>query len=196
MSIKLRTVLAIILVNLIIIIFCVFAGIWYIGDNITSTQESGLALPENIRTGFLAIGLAALVLGIIASLIAARFINKPYEEIEALRDTAETNSMYKSTFLANMSHEMRTPMNAIIGMTSIGKSSDDLRRKDYAFEKIEGASTHLLSVINDVLDMSKIEANKLEISNVTFNFEEMVKRVVNVISFRIDERHQEFFVQD
>jgi signal transduction histidine kinase len=56
-----------------------------------------------------------------------------------------------------MSHEIRTPMNAIIGMTAIGKSAQNLKKKDYAFEKIEGASSHLLDIINDILEMSKIE---------------------------------------
>ncbi|MCL2797760.1 MAG: hypothetical protein FWD58_06875, partial [Firmicutes bacterium] len=70
---------------------------------------------------------------------------------------AKAASGAKSVFLAHMSHEMRTPMNAIIGMTSIGKSAPDLEKKDYAFGKIEGASKHLLGVINDILDMSKIE---------------------------------------
>jgi signal transduction histidine kinase len=86
-----------------------------------------------------------------------------------------------------MSHEIRTPMNAIIGMTSIGKTATDNVRKDYSFTKIEDASNHLLGVINDILDMSKIEANKLELSPVEFNFEKMLQRVVNVINFRVDE---------
>ena len=103
-------------------------------------------------------------------------------------------SSAKSTFLANMSHEIRTPMTAIIGMTTIGKAAVDLKKKDYAFEKIEAASSHLLGVINDILDMSKIEANKFELSPVEFCFEKMLKRVINVIHFRMEERHQRFSV--
>ncbi|MCL2008640.1 MAG: response regulator [Treponema sp.] len=103
-------------------------------------------------------------------------------------------SKAKGNFLANMSHEMRTPMNAIIGMTMIGHKSPDLQKKDYAFEKIENASTHLLGLINDILDMSKIEANKLELSPVRFDFEKMLQKVVNLISFRIEEKQQEFTV--
>ena len=103
-------------------------------------------------------------------------------------------SKAKGDFLANMSHEMRTPMNAIIGMTSIGKNSPDIEKKDYSFEKIENASSHLLGVINDILDMSKIEANKFELSPITFSFEKMLQKVVNVINFRIDERHQIFTI--
>jgi len=103
-------------------------------------------------------------------------------------------SKHKSAFLANMSHEMRTPMNAIIGMTNIGKTAVDTERKDYCFNKIEDASNHLLGVINDILDISKIEANKFELSLEEFSFEKMLKRVVNVVSFRVDDKQQKFSV--
>ena len=103
-------------------------------------------------------------------------------------------SKAKSEFLSNMSHEMRTPMNAIINMTVIGKKSFEIERKDYALEKIGDASTHLLGVINDILDMSKIEANKFELVPVEFNFEKMIGRVVNVINFRVEEKHLKFLV--
>jgi CheY-like chemotaxis protein len=93
-----------------------------------------------------------------------------------------------------MSHEIRTPMNAIIGMTTIAKGSAEPERKDYCLGKIEDASTHLLGVINDILDMSKIEANKLELSFEAFNFEKMLQKVVNVINFRVEEKRQDFTV--
>ena len=115
-------------------------------------------------------------------------------EIEYAREAAERASAAKSEFLSNMSHEMRTPMNAIIGMTDIAKNSDTIERKDYCLKKIEDASTHLLGVINDILDMSKIEANKLELSHESFSFEKMIQKVVNVINFRVDEKHQMFTV--
>jgi signal transduction histidine kinase/ActR/RegA family two-component response regulator len=105
---------------------------------------------------------------------------------------AEAANRAKTSFLANMSHEMRTPMNAIIGMTSIGKKAVDSERKDYALGKIEGAAMHLLSVINDVLDISKIEANKLELAPVEFNLEKMLQKIVSIIHFRMDEKHQRF----
>ena len=108
---------------------------------------------------------------------------------------AEAANQAKSIFLANMSHEIRTPMNAIIGMTSIAESTNDINRKDYAIGKIKDASNHLLGVINDVLDISKIEANKFELSPAHFDFEKMLQKVVNVINFRVDERRQHFNVK-
>ena len=110
------------------------------------------------------------------------------------KEAAEQASKAKSNFLSNMSHEMRTPMNAIIGMTAIGKLSPAIERKDDALNKIDIASKHLLGVINDILDMSKIEADKLELSPVSFNFEKMLQKVAVVINFRIDERRQKFYV--
>jgi signal transduction histidine kinase/DNA-binding response OmpR family regulator len=117
------------------------------------------------------------------------------ESLIQAREEALSSTKAKGDFLANMSHEMRTPMNAIIGMTNIAKSSVDPEKKDYCLSKIEDASTHLLGVINDVLDMSKIEANKFELSIVEFNFEKTLQRVVNVNNFRIIEKEQNFTVK-
>ncbi|MDL2207770.1 PAS domain S-box protein, partial [Desulfovibrio sp. OttesenSCG-928-M16] len=115
-------------------------------------------------------------------------------EVVRAKEDAEKASHAKSDFLSNMSHEMRTPMNAIIGMTSIAKGVDNIEKKDYCLGKIEEASTHLLGVINDILDMSKIEANKFELSPSEFDFEQMLMRVNNVVNFHIEEKQQNLVI--
>jgi signal transduction histidine kinase/CheY-like chemotaxis protein len=113
------------------------------------------------------------------------------QRMQALKQAIEA-SHAKSNFLSNMSHEMRTPINAIIGMASIGKASDSAERKDYALAKIEEASAHLLGVINDVLDIAKIEANKLELTAESFSLRQTLKKCIDVVSFRLNEKRQEF----
>ena len=133
----------------------------------------------------LALTIAILLLLIIFGLIVfSKILSKK-------QVAAETASVAKSAFLANMSHEIRTPLNAIIGMTSIGISATNTVQLKNCFTKIEDASKHLLGVINDILDMSKIESGKFELSTVEFNCENMIQRVVGVIKFRIDEKNQE-----
>ncbi len=110
------------------------------------------------------------------------------------KEDAEKASLAKSNFLSNMSHEMRTPMNAVIGMTSIAKSSLDIEKKDYCLDKIEEASVHLLGVINDILDMSKIEAGKLWLSSGEFDLARMLRRISNVVSLSMEEKQQTFFL--
>ena len=121
----------------------------------------------------------------ISSAIMRDIYNKRLKEALA---EATAGSKAKGEFLSNMSHEMRTPLNAIIGMMTIGRNTKDIEHKDDALRKIGDASSHLLSVINDVLDMAKIEANKLELAPVEFNFEKMLQNVLSFINFRAEEK--------
>ncbi|MGI6665339.1 MAG: response regulator [Christensenellaceae bacterium] len=122
-------------------------------------------------------------------------IEKTQEDLREARDRAEESAQAKTNFLANMSHEIRTPMNAIIGMTEIAKGTEDIERIQYCLEKIDDASGHLLGVINDILDMSKIDAGKFTLSPSDFTMESMLQRITDVINFRVDEKHQDFIIQ-
>ncbi|MDR2826023.1 MAG: response regulator [Deltaproteobacteria bacterium] len=116
-------------------------------------------------------------------------------QLESQVLVAEAASRAKGTFLANMSHEIRTPLNAVIGMAKIGAQADELARKNYAFKRIKEASDHLLSVINDILDISKIESGKFELSENTFRVRDIVARVENIMRFKSDEKGQEILSQ-
>ncbi|MCL2496854.1 MAG: response regulator, partial [Clostridiales bacterium] len=147
------------------------------------------------RIFFLIIGMV-LALTLLVSGGALNFsANK--KRAGALRDAltqAEHASRAKSDFLANMSHEMRTPLNAIIGMTAIAVNDSNPARKEYCLTKIEEASTHLLGVINSVLDYSKIEAAKFALITAEFDFEKMLQKVCGVIAYKVAERRQIFNV--
>lgn len=134
------------------------------------------------------LGLVLSILGIVLMSILSYILVRT----RAAKMRSDEESKSKSEFLSRMSHEMRTPMNAIIGMTGIAKKSDDKERVQYCLDKIESASNHLLGVINDILDMSKIEAGKLEISETSFKFEKLIEEAVNVVSFKMDEKYQHF----
>ena len=120
--------------------------------------------------------------------------NEMAKELASALEKAQVASFAKTQFLSNMSHEMRTPMNAIIGMVAIGKTAATIEKKDYALEKIEGASSHLLGVINDILDMSKIEENKFELFIIKFDFGELINKAVDIISFGLVKKKQELVV--
>jgi len=123
-----------------------------------------------------------------------REIKKMSENLQIALKHANAASEAKGLFLSNMSHEMRTPLNTVMGMAEIGKKSPTLERKDYALGKIKDASSHLLGIINDVLDMAKIEANKLDLVLNDFSFEKMLKKSVNAVSVRMEEKQQKFDV--
>ena len=102
-------------------------------------------------------------------------------ELEAARDVAAAASQAKSTFLANMSHEIRTPLNAIIGLTHLlrrsGTSADQMQR----LGKIDGAGRHLLAIINDILDLAKIEAGRMELDSTDFHLSSVLDNVLAIV---------------
>ncbi|MEY2828652.1 MAG: hypothetical protein RIQ33_510, partial [Bacteroidota bacterium] len=107
--------------------------------------------------------------------------------IEA-REMAEHSAQAKEIFLANMSHEVRTPMNAILGMSKQLQKTSLTDKQNSLLNIINSASENLLVVINDILDLSKIEAGKLTIENIGFNLHEVVSRAMQVISHRAEEK--------
>ena len=113
---------------------------------------------------------------------------------EALTE-AERASRAKTTFLSNMSHDIRTPLNAIIGFTSIAASHlDNKERVQDCLEKIMSSSNHLLSLINDILNMSRIESGKIIIQEKECNLSERIHNLVNMIRPQMRAKRMEFYV--
>ncbi|MCM1399776.1 MAG: transporter substrate-binding domain-containing protein [Clostridium sp.] len=116
----------------------------------------------------------------------------------ALREAYEAASsanQAKSNFLSRMSHDIRTPMNAIIGMTSIASAHiDDKKRVKDCLDKITSSGKHLLTLINEVLDMSKIESGKMEFAEEEFSLQELIDNMLNIVQPQIEAKNHEMKV--
>ena len=147
----------------------------------------------------------AFVLMIAFSSIAVFILKKLFKSTEAelikkdqlliaAKEDALKNSRAKSDFLSRMSHEIRTPMNAIIGMTKIADNTNDIGKLRYCLATIGVSSAQLLGLINDILDVSKIEAGKFELDFAPFNIEKSLMKVCNLIIDSAERKGQKFDV--
>lgn len=129
-----------------------------------------------------------------ASLLIATSMlrNEITKNLVLAREEALSSTKAKSEFLSNMSHEIRTPINAITGMAAIARRTTDITKIHDCLDKIETASHQLIGLINDILDMSKIEAGKMRLSSTTFSLPQLLENVKNMITVKTNEKNQNF----
>ncbi|MBS1130431.1 MAG: hypothetical protein H6R16_1433 [Proteobacteria bacterium] len=118
-----------------------------------------------------------------------QLVEERTEELLLAKDAAENANMAKSAFLANMSHEIRTPLNAIAGMAHFIRRGGLSPKQSEQLEKLEGASTHLLNIINAILELSKIEAGKFEIEESPIKVESILGNVLSLLHDRAEAKH-------
>lgn len=149
---------------------------------------------EKMRIFMVVLACASILIFLSLIFIRYFFITRSQVfELEKARQTALEANKAKSEFLANMSHDIRTPMNAIVGMTAIATAHiDDQKQVQNCLRKITLSSKHLLGLINDVLDMSKIESGKLTLTTEQISLKEVVEGIVNIMQPQIKAKRQTF----
>ena len=124
-----------------------------------------------------------------------KLTREQFAELEKAREEAVSANKAKSEFLSNMSHDIRTPMNAIVGMSAIATANiDNVQQVQNCLRKITLSSKHLLGLINDVLDMSKIESGKMTLNMDQVSLREVMEGIVNIVQPQIKEKNQQFEV--
>ena len=155
--------------------------------NVDPTPDAfdfAVLLPWYKQAGFILIAAGSfLVISTLLGLAAAQ-----YRALKRAKQTAESASRSKSEFLANMSHEIRTPMNAILGMTALAMEIAPNTEQHEYLDTVQKSAGSLLGILDDILDLSKVEAGRLELAPVDFNLRECVEETLRTLRLRAEEK--------
>ncbi|MBO6213907.1 MAG: amino acid permease, partial [Lachnospiraceae bacterium] len=145
------------------------------------------------RNGIIQLGIIFFSLLIMFSIFST--MSKREKKMEVAKVKAEENDRAKSVFLSNMSHDIRTPMNAIIGYINLAERKDtDLEKMREYMSKIKTSSHHLLALINDVLEMSRIESGKMDLEPIAVDLKKTLSEVEDMFSVQMSEKDISFTV--
>jgi len=150
--------------------------------------------PEHPWLGFVCISAAVAIYGIRAAILQVRYARSQAELTKAMIAT-EQASRAKSQFLANMSHEIRTPMNGILGMTELALSTTLSEEQRDFLLTVKSSADHLLTIINEILDYSKMEAGKTALNSVAFHLPSVVKDVLRSLALPAHQKGLELTVR-
>ena len=171
---------------------------WRIGVLVPLRESPSTAIKKDLLVS----SIVFIIAGIFISILLSEFAAQPFYKIEAqnrrleeLKETAQAASEAKTKFLATMSHEMRTPLNAVIGLSELTLQAGGLNREaEENIDKVHNAGASLLNMINDILNISKIEAGKLELIQVEYDTPSVINDAITQSIMRRGEKPIEFIL--
>lgn len=173
---------------LIITSICLIVCLLFFPDYSTVQQIPISTIKAMFKSNFV----LSLFLTIIFSYLIYRITQQKETELIAAKEIAEESAKAKLQFLSNMSHELRTPLNGIIGTTNLLKSETHNEIQDEHFELLTYSSNQMLSLVNDVLDFSKIDSGKIELEESRFNLETFIKNMYNSFAQQFEAKNLYF----
>ena len=170
----------------------VYSALMWLAKWIAKGQTAEIMRRSLVRGG--GILMLIIFIGLAVMLYVQNIVREKHEAVEREKIHAVESSLAKSQFLFNMSHDIRTPMNAILGYTNLAREENDPEKIHTYLDKIKGSSQHLLALINDILEMSRIESGKLELEFVPVDLCSVFDGMRDLFSEQMKQKNIDFQV--